>query len=281
METTFGVLSDLHLSDRPGERGAWHNPYDFEGVPARVGEAVAAFDDVGVDAILVCGDLTHRGETEALDALLGIWGRAARPVLVVAGNHDAHGSEGLARRGLSIARPEGEPVEGITAAGIHVAEGGWFGARPESLFAAQGWDTAPVVAVSHYPLLSHAQRLADRGMPYPGDVLGRAEVAAPLLGRAGPTIVVSGHIHARDASFSGPVLQLTQSALVEAPYEASIVRITTVGERVSVSRRALALAGPASPDPEPVIAPAEETYIHEGGAWHAPAPTPATTKESL
>ena len=56
-------------------------------------------------------------------------------------------------------------------------------------------------------------------------------MSAALERRRAPTVVLSGHIHARDALTAGPVLQLTQAALIEAPYEASVVRVAVTGDR--------------------------------------------------
>jgi hypothetical protein len=174
-------------------------------------------------------------------------------------------ADGVAGGGVLLADPAGVVLGGVRLAGIHVAPGGWFGARAVAPPDVDAWGDEPTVLLSHFPLLSHAQRLADRGMPYPGDLLGRAEIAVRLKARAASTVVLSGHIHARDTLADGALLQLTQAAFVEAPYECSVVEIEPDG---AVTRQAHALTGAPPPNPQlPVLGPAHVRFAHDGTGW--------------
>jgi hypothetical protein len=157
---------------------------------------------------------------------------------------------------------------------MQIAAGGWFRARAQAPPAVGAWGEEPVVLLSHYPLLSHALRLSCLGMPYPGDVLGRAEIAEALGNRPGPTVVLSGHIHARDSIAAGTVLQLTHAAFVEAPYECAVFEITEDGV---VARRAYALSGPpVEPSELPALVAGDEAFLHSQAGW-----SPAVRSESL
>jgi predicted phosphodiesterase len=243
----LGILTDSHRTVVTGERGGWHNPYDFDGVSGRFERALRWLDRESVDVIAMCGDLTHRGDREAMRAVLEQCLRVSRrPLVAVSGNHDvARGQDVLAntighldRSGLALARPEGDVVRGVRVAGLQLAPGsGWFGSRLREPPAVAAWGDEPIVMLSHFPILSRAAALATLGMPYPGDIIDRADVAAPVLARVAPTVVLSGHIHARDAHAEGPVLQLTQGALVEPPFDAAVVTVDVDAAGVSVTRR--------------------------------------------
>ena len=90
----FGVLSDTHLRTRHGPTGKpglnWPHKY-FR-------NALEYFKLRGVDAVINCGDMAHRGQVEELQYHANVWnrvfGRNGGPVkLFVCGNHDTDGAE--------------------------------------------------------------------------------------------------------------------------------------------------------------------------------------------
>jgi predicted phosphodiesterase len=276
MSLRLGVLADVHYSLDPAERGAWVNPYDFDGLPARIDLALRWFAEQDVDVVVLGGDLTHRGDATSLRALLQrCVNGCAQPLLVAAGNHDTAPSGGclagevaVDTARLALADPQGEHRDHVRVAGVQVASAqGWFQARLDAPPVVSDWGDEPVVLISHFPLLSHAMRLSERGLPYPGDLIDRDAAAAQLGRRCAPTVVVSGHIHARDVLVEGPVLQLTQAALIEPPYEASVVEIAVGAGQVHVARRATALAGPEPAAPPPLLVPGEQRFEYTAGAW--------------
>lgn len=268
----LGLVSDLHLTLDPARRASWHNEYDFAGVPQRIDAARASFDRAAVDAVIAGGDLTHAGDEPSTRAVLGrLSGGSSRPVLVVAGNHDmlvradqlerclpdGGSCELLAARSLEAdgGRVTGVPVERDPEAGTSRWTGG---AQPVS-------NGSLTVVVSHFPVISRARRFAEAGLRYPRGLANRAELFERLRGRA-PVVVLCGHLHARESHASGNVLQLCTGALVEAPYEAAIIEVTGSDEGARVRRHAESL-GPPPAGPDPVLAPAEESWTFDDEAW--------------
>jgi predicted phosphodiesterase len=266
----LGILSDLHRSTDPRERGEWHNEYDFAGHASRLWRALAWFAQAAVDALALCGDLTHAGGTEAMSAILSEC-RAGLdvPVIAVSGNHDvvenedwlARGSELLADDLVVLGDPAGLMISGIRVAGLQVAPAsGYMRSHLRDLPAVQDWGNEPAVLVSHLPLLSRAEAVAACGIAYVGDALERMEAAELVLARHAPTIVVSGHIHVRDAHADGPVLQLLQSAMIEPPWEAAVLEVRCdAGGEVLAGRRTLRTSDRQ--------AEFEPTLVGPVGAW--------------
>jgi hypothetical protein len=269
----LGVLSDLHWSTDPLERGSWHNPYQFGGVAARISEALGWFEDQQVDVVAILGDIAHRGDPASLRECLAQFASAESPVLVVSGNHDlAEGTNNLvsaldaaAAGRVMLAAGQGRSFDRVRVAGVHVGlSTDWFGARLREHPPVEDWSSDPVVLLSHYPLLSRASLLARHGWPYPGDLLDRGEVEAELRRRVAPTIVLSGHIHARDVHSVGPILQLAQAAVVEPPFDATVVEVAQ--SPLTVNRNTYRLPGVAA-SREPALATEEGVWTYDGERW--------------
>lgn len=290
MTLRLGVLADLHASLDPAESGSWWNPYDFAGMLERVDDALAWFAGEGADAVALAGDLTHRGDGAALDALLARCIAASElPLRAVAGNHDvgdgcASLADALVRTGadaerFALAQPAGERRGGVRLAGVQVASSvNWLQARLAAPPDVPAWGPEPVVLVSHYPLLSHALVLTEQGLAHPGDLVGRAAVAQALTARTAPTVVVSGHVHVRAVATDGSVLQLTQSALIEPPFDAALVELDINPDGVLHVTRRTRRAGTARAAYEPELAAADGAWRFDGVRW-APVPgsqTPAS-----
>src|SRR5215207_2259379 len=201
---------------------AWHNPFDFAGLPARIDAARAAFERAAIDAVVLSGDVAHAGDEASCRAVLeGLTERLESPVLVVAGNHDClerddrlEGCVGSRGRMLPGA---GIELDGLHVAGVAIERDGAGAFRWNGAGSLAGGERSGVV-VSHFPVLSRAGRLAERGLAYPGDLANRPALRERLLGAA-PVVVLCGHIHARDSHAEGNILQLCAGALVEPPHE--------------------------------------------------------------
>ena len=89
----FGVVSDTHLRTRHGSSGKpGHNWPDKYFVAA-----LEYFKRRGVDAVVHCGDMAHRGQVEEMKFHANAWNRVFAPSggpvkLFVTGNHDAEGA---------------------------------------------------------------------------------------------------------------------------------------------------------------------------------------------
>jgi predicted phosphodiesterase len=272
----LGILSDLHRTTNPQERHEFHNEYDFNGHPERIERALAWFEQEAVDALVLCGDLTHTSGEIAMTALLAEWAALELPVIAVSGNHDVAHREDLLVQGIErvagdrIHRgdPSGELLSDIRIAGVQVTPtSGYDFSRLQSMPAVQDWGDEPVILVSHLPMLSRAAEVAARGMPHPGDLLDREQAATLLADRSAPTIVLCGHIHVRDAHFEGPVLQLVQAAMIEAPFEAAVLDVRTdVDGGVLAARRTLR-TGEKRVEHEPTLVEPVGGWRFASGSW--------------
>lgn len=203
---TFAVMSDLHLSRKPG----------------RIRRAVRMAAEA--DAILIPGDLTNDGMPDQLTMLADIIDEEAPhcPVLGVTGNHDypLHPlpmvSEGISGIGdlqawlLDRATDMGVPcaeapcgayraaVRGVEVLGLNAVSHGrrfvfhhgeqlrWL----EEQLAMPG--DGPRIVLCHAPLLRHNPvRLPGKEAPY----LSRDAALQETVDRRGPLIFLSGHTH--------------------------------------------------------------------------------------
>lgn len=269
----IGLLADLHWRAASGAAGqqsaGWHAPYDFARLAERCAATVATLAARGCELLVVAGDLTDEGDAAscaaALDCLLAA---SPIPVAVVAGNHDVGRDNELVpsraavreawRRAAAVAEDQ---LVALRAVGV---DGDGRGTRDGGERAAHSLAT---VVVSHYPLVAHAERLAAAGLPFPGELADRAAQLERIEAPRVPTVVLSGHLHVRDAFAHGNVLQICVPALVEPPHEAAIVELDPFGEAVRCIR--VGSGGDAAEHArEPwLLAPADEQWEFASGSW--------------
>ena len=135
--------------------------------------------------------------------------------------------------------------------------------RPQYVGQLEGWggEAGLVVVASHFPVLSEASRVAAAGLPYAGDLVNRPDLQGRLQSDPRPKLVLSGHIHSRCSTHDGTLLQFTVGALIEPPFDATIVEI----DGMSVRRTARRLGEIAVTDP--VFAADDERWQWTGGSW--------------
>lgn len=269
----LGVISDLHWTEADGAAAHWHADYDFAGLTARCAAAVEDLVARGCDLLVVAGDLTHDGDEPSCDAALArVLSLSPIPVAVVEGNHDMLLDPDLVLRREDV-RADWRAATAL-AADHGIALGAVRLGRPADRALERA--SLPVVGapdctlvVSHYPLLPHTRRLAAAGLPCPGELDDRSAVLADLRAGDGPVVVVSGHVHVRDASSDGDVLQLCVPALVEPPHEAAVIDVDPVAGTVRCER---ILGAGARTDARPapwLLAPGAERWHLVDGAWRA------------
>lgn len=271
----LGVVSDMHLApagaasteDAPGR---FHNSYDFNGASKRLRDAVESFGRHRVDAIVALGDVTHLADEPSRREADAILAGAAAPVWVIAGNHD--------------------PVTGIDEPGCRLAPGirletlsitltredEWHSTTPPPT---ERWAEDLVVLASHFPVISRSDVITKRDLPYAGDLADRVALLQTISERNAPTVVINGHLHVRDSVSIGPVLQLSFAALVEYPFEHSIVEIICQPRGLPAVKRIALPASDTSPRHNPVFVPATEMWTYQHGGWHVEfAPDPAGSR---
>jgi Calcineurin-like phosphoesterase len=258
----LGIVSDVHIGPAETPPTGWHNAYDFAGTRARLSCAVEHFNRESVDHVVLLGDLTHRGDQESLDAGATALASSTGRLWAAPGNHDAADL----RRTLGVGGADrvADAVRMIVLDIEPTDRGATFCARNGPDLASWGDDLT--FFASHYPLVSRATELAALGLPYPGDLAGREHLLRALVDRPAPTIVLSGHLHIRDSTAVGPVLQLFFPALVEHPFECSILQLgdhegLPVLQRISI---------PLHSEPfvrNPVFSPAVERWEFDGTTW--------------
>jgi predicted phosphodiesterase len=271
-----GVLTDIHVSLDPERRASWHNEYDFAGLGQRLRAAAELFAAEGAGIVLALGDLAHDGDAQSLEAALSPL-TGGPPLHVVGGNHDgARPTAALAALELDGVRLPGwralRTTDVVRTAALRVerrAARRWTAARPPAMAT---WGDGAVLLASHFPVLSRAAEVHARDLPYAGDLLDRSALAARLLARAAPTIAVCGHLHVRESVASGALLQIACGALIEPPFEATILELEAGGDTLRVTRRAHEL-GAARERRDPRLSPAEETWsFSPRGGWRRSRP---------
>lgn len=256
----IGVLSDLHCELEPaGSR--WINDFEPEHLDERTDAALAWFSEAEVDLILLLGDVVQFANLSDLEHMFARLATAnVAPLATVGGNHDLRLGEEFAdcARTHGIRLLDEDPLELVTGVGV-----GRGPAPPQYVGRLGDWggDADLVVVASHFPLLSEASRVAAAGLPYAGDLVNRPDLEGRLRSDSRPKLVLSGHIHARCSAHAGALLQFTVGALIEPPFDATLVEI----DGTSVRRTARRLGEIAVTDP--VFAADDERWQWTGERW--------------
>jgi len=257
----LGIVGDVHVAPAGEPPESWHNVYDFEGTTGRLRRAAERFAEADVDGVVVLGDLAHHGDAASLDRGLACMWQAARRLWLAPGNHDP----ALLRHAAGSAAPGGRVAPGVRVEVLEV-ERGEAGYESRPLLRPGEWGDDLTLLASHFPLVSCAAAVEARGLPYAGDLADRAACLSALLARRAPTVVLSGHLHIRDTCSTGPVLQLHFPALVEHPFECSIVELDDAEGATRLRREAIALhTAPSIRDP--IFVPAVECWDFDGSDW--------------
>lgn len=269
MTVRIGVLSDLHCELEPtGSR--WINVFEPEHLDRRTDAALEWFTEAEVDLILLLGDVVQfANQTDVAHVFARLAAADIAPLATVNGNHDLRLGEQFAtcahEHGIRLLYEEPLELDGVAVTGVGIGRGP---APPQYVGRHVGGagEAGLVVVASHFPVLSEASRVAAAGLPYAGDLVNRADVEGVLRADRRPTLVLSGHIHARCSTHDGPLLQLTVGALIEPPFDATIVEIDPTS--ISVRRTARRLGEIAVTDP--VFAGDDERWQRTDDRWALP-----------
>lgn len=268
----IGVLSDLHCELKPARQRRWINSYEPAEVAERLERALAIFAGEEVHLVLLLGDTAELGDRAAFEFIFSrLDGSSSVPVAAVPGNHDGGDDLGAisasaAAHGVRVLNGASLVVRDMAMTGVAIApvERGlriFRGTLP-----AVPREGAVTLIASHFPLRSHERLLAAAGLPYSGDLANRDEIESLLQQAEIPAVVLSGHVHARCSDAAGRLLQLTVGALIEPPFDCTIVDVEHA-RGIAVRRRAFPL-GDAAPI-NPVFAPLDERWAWSGDRWRA------------
>jgi predicted phosphodiesterase len=264
----IGVLSDLHCELEPaGSR--WINLFQPEHLDRRIDAALEWFAEARVDLVLLLGDSVQFPNPSDLAHVFARLATAdVAPLATVNGNHDLRLGDEFAEcareHGIRLLHDEPLEREGVALTGVAVAQG----PKPPQYVGRLGaWagEAGLVVVASHFPVLSEASRLAAAGLPYPGDLVNRADLESRLRSTPPATLVLSGHIHARCTLSDGAVLQIMVGAVIEPPFDATIVEIDATSLGVRRTARRLGEIAPI----DPVFSAADERWQRSGDRWDA------------
>ena len=233
IELRLGVIADAHLSPLGTSVRAFHTGYETPYITAAYRLALRRCVQEDVDGVVLLGDLSQSGDVESLEMGLRLAAQTGRRVWVVSGNHDCFertdALEVALRRvgagNVRLASSAGELVEKeLRVAGLCVTNGSWgYKAHRNEGQSIDGWGDEPMVWLSHYPMVSFAEEVSSASLIYGDDLEDLKEAARPLIARSAPTVVLSGHIHLRHSCTVGKVLQVSCAALVEPPFEITLL----------------------------------------------------------
>jgi 3',5'-cyclic AMP phosphodiesterase CpdA len=244
---------------------------DYDRAEERLADAIRFLRDRDIEVIAMLGDLTNFGDEASIALAVNVLAQARVPVLVVPGNHDCE--LGVAEFGAHVDRL-GAPAVAMAGAERDVDDVRVLGltdlmpdADGKLVIAdiqSDTWGDDPIVVLTHFPLLDRRAATEAAGLKYAGGFRD-AGVIGRLRDRPGPAIVLHGHLHIRDTTAAGNVLQIGCASLIEPPYETTIVEIgqRDGGWQVAVEHASLA----ASDVRLPVMAAAGGTWDFDGSAW--------------
>ncbi|MGD1855969.1 MAG: metallophosphoesterase family protein [Leptolyngbyaceae cyanobacterium] len=252
----FAVVSDLHIAL---PHTVWDSPDRFHLVEVSIPafeQILDHLEQVGIDFLLLPGDLVQHGERENHQWLVSRLAQLPFPVYVVPGNHDVVRRGGCDRtvsldEFVNLYQPFGytEPdqpyyhhqlLDGLHLIGLNSngfdSKGdpfytGWL--DPDQLdWLDQQLDQLTdqlTLVMLHHNVLEHLPRqsLGRMGQRYmvknAGDLIQRLEAA-------GVPLMLTGHLHVQDVAQTGQLYEMTTGSLVSYPHPYRICELTQTDE---------------------------------------------------
>lgn len=270
----IGILTDLHFRPPGSPADGWHNPHQFESARQRLTSTLTHLETQGIDQLAVLGDLTHDADDPTFADVLDLLATSSVPIWIVPGNHDL-GSDASHLASAIASRPDSLQLLGgallpltsiwqVTGFGLSRAAGGYQIDPPPTV---PSWGVRPTLVLSHFPLLSLREDAIQAELKYAGDPVNGPEVASDLIGREAPTLVISGHLHIRQASSRGPVLQASCGAQIESLFEVTVLDLSNW--ETGVVRWHSTSIEPVWPGVVPALSDPIQTWQWTGDGWQS------------
>lgn len=246
--TRLAVVSDPHVAG--DVRGTWKV---FHRTRDRFRETLADIEALGVDALVLAGDLTKDGEAENLDWVEAALDDVDVPVLAVPGNHDVKEFRVSAfeERFTDDGFPVHLRLDGLDVIGLNSAMGSDEGTDPELDVVSEDqldWlkatlpDATDPIVVSHHNLPGLVDHIGGDGWaPHPA--VGNADALVDVLSANDVPLHLSGHVHLLSLTRTRGVRGLIAPSLASFPQSylllesdatGTTVRCRTVASRADV-----------------------------------------------
>jgi calcineurin-like phosphoesterase family protein len=266
----LGVLTDLHVSPAGTSPQRFNNVIEL-GHSRDLLRTALKWLRGRADALVVLGDLTDRADESSREFVADALTETGLATYVVAGNHDLAGNRIATGFTHTFTPPDRYPHVHIAGAELHADVAGYRTSIPRP---PRPRSSDVLLWLSHFPALTLAGEIHEQGWRYAGDLTNRIAIESSLRSRAGPVVVLSGHLHVRAHAIKDNILQLSQAALAECPHDAAVVTIRPAVGNVLVERICHSVA--TSPAKPAVLDPAHTRFLWNGRQWRPLSTTPPT-----
>ncbi|MCE9591993.1 MAG: metallophosphoesterase [Planctomycetes bacterium] len=233
----LGIINDLHLGGPVDCPGRLHNRLNYHNAERCTRQAVRRLNGLGLDAVIVNGDVSEHGHESELALAHDIFSGLRVPWHILPGNHDRAAVAG----GTFDRVFGGRATHGYTDLGgvgaLFLRENEWGGpigyqlgaAESDNAFEAVARDAPDVLLVfSHVPLV--AEPVMKGQSLHDGPVL-LERLSSVVRGRVA---LLTAHLHCHIVTETPSWVQITTGAMVEYPMEVRVVEVNGARLRTRV-----------------------------------------------
>ncbi|MBT9313551.1 metallophosphoesterase family protein [Leptothoe kymatousa] len=251
----FAVVSDLHIAL---PHTIWDSPSRFHlvevSIPA-LEQILDHLEQVGIDFLLLPGDLVQHGERENHEWLIQRLGQLPFPVYVVPGNHDVVRRDGCDRtvsidefvhlyQAFGYTNPQQPYYHHQLKPGLHLIglNSNGFDPNGEPLYTGcldpaqlewlddqlAGLRDQLTLVMLHHNALEHLPRQSGSRMGQRYMVNNAPELTRRLQAANVP-LMFTGHLHVQDVAQADGLYEITTGSLVSYPHPYRLCELTTHG----------------------------------------------------
>lgn len=233
----LGVINDMHLGGPVDHPGRLHNRLNYHNAERATRQAVRRLNTMGLDAVIVNGDISEHGHEAALTLAHDVFSELDAPWHILPGNHDRPAmTNGVFDRVFHQRATHGyTDLGGIGA--LFLRENDWDGRAGYQLGDTE-CDHAFEAVSRHAPdvllVFSHVPLLSERVMPtqflHDGSRL-LDRLSSVVQGRVA---LFTAHLHCHLVTESPNWVQITTGSMIEYPMEVRVVEISGARLRTHV-----------------------------------------------